>query len=245
VPEPQDRLARALAGITTMLVDDHDVDAVLRLVTGACADLLDVAATGVMVTDPRGGVQVVSASDDRSRFVELLQAQTDQGPCVECMRTGSVVVSTDLRDDVDRWPEFGPEALAVGFRAVHAIPMTLDGRTVGGLNLLHTEPRTLSSPESRLAQVLADLTVLGLSQERDPRRTDLLVERTLTALNDRVLLDHATGLVAGTLDLDPDQARAVIRDHATEVGRPAAGIARAVIDGTLDPTELAVRSTGA
>jgi GAF domain-containing protein len=244
VPETQDRLASALAGITAKLVDDHDVDVVLRSVTGACADLLDVAATGVMVTDPRGGVQVVSASDDRSRFVELLQAQTDQGPCVECMRTGTVVVSADLRHDVDRWPEFAPEALATGFRAVHAIPMRMDGRTVGGLNLLHTEPRALSSSESRLAQVLADLTVLGLSQERDPRRADLLVERTLTALNDRVLLDHATGLVAGTLDLRPDQARAVIRDHAAEVGRPVAEIARAVIDGTLDLTGSAVPPTG-
>jgi GAF domain-containing protein len=230
-----------MAGITAMLVDDYDVDAVLRLVTKACVDLLDVTATGVMITDPRGGVQVVAASDDRSRFVELMQAHTDEGPCVDCMRTGSIVVAADLRQEADRWPVFVPEALAVGFRAVHAIPMAMNGRTVGGLNLLHAEPRELSPSESRLAQVLADLTVLGLSQERDPRRADLLVERTLIALDHRVLLDHATGMVAGALDLDPEQARAVLREHATAVGRPMAEVARAVTTGELDLATLPTR----
>lgn len=169
VPESQDRLATTLAEITVRLVDDHVVDTVLRLVTGACADLPGAAAIGVLVVDPRGGPQVLSASDDRSRFVELLQAQTDQGPCVECVHDGSPVHSADLRQDARRWPEFVPEAVAVGFLAVHAIPLRLVGRAVNGLNLLYDTPRTFELPEVRLAEVLADLTVLGLSQERDPR----------------------------------------------------------------------------
>jgi GAF domain-containing protein len=220
------------------LVDDHDVDTVLRLVTGACADLLGAAAIGVLVVDPRGGVRVVSASDDRSRFLELLQAQSEQGPCVECVRTGSAVHSADLRQDADRWPDFVPEALATGFLAVHATPLRLDGRAVGGLNMLYTAPRSPRPQEARLAGVLADLTVLGLSQERDPRRADLLVERTLRALDDRVLLDHATGLVAGTLDVDPDRARTAIRDHASRTGRPVHEVARAVTDGVLAAAAL-------
>jgi GAF domain-containing protein len=243
VPESHDRLVDALAEITERLVGDHDVDTVLRLVTGACADLLGAAAIGVLVRDPRGGTRVVSASDDRSRFVELLQAHTEQGPCVECVRTGSTVHAPDLRQDVERWPAFVPQALASGFFAIHAFPLTVDGRAVGGLNLLYTEPRELRPPEARLATVLADLTVLGLSQERDPRRADLLVEHTLRALDDRVLLDHATGLVAGTLDVDPDVARTAIRDHAGRTGRPVRQIARAVTDGVLAPADL-VNSSG-
>jgi GAF domain-containing protein len=244
VPESQDRLAAALAEITVRLVDDHDVDTVLRLVTAACADLLGAAATGVLVVDPRGGTQVVSASDDRSRFVELLQAQTEQGPCVECVRTGSVVHSADLRQDVRRWPAFVPEAVTSGFLAIHAIPLHLDGLAVGGLNLLFTAPRALRLPETRLAKVLADLTVLGLSQERAPRRADLLVERTLRALDDRVLLDHATGLVSGALDVDPEVAKTAIRDHARRTGRPVHEVARAVTDGALEAAELVVRPGG-
>ncbi|MEU4805039.1 GAF and ANTAR domain-containing protein [Actinosynnema sp. NPDC023587] len=237
MPAP-DQIAAALSDITAKLVDGHDADAVLRMVTAACTRLLDASATGVMLVDPRGGIKVVAASDERARFVELLQSQIEEGPCVDCIRDGTVVSAADLAREPDRWPGFTPAATAAGYRAVHAIPMRLDNRTLGGLNVLFTGTAHWARWQEDLARALADLAVLGLSQEGDSRRVDRLVEQTLTAMNDRVRLAHATGLVAGGLDLDPERASALIHEHAAQRRTPVRDITRALVDGSLDPTSL-------
>lgn len=239
VPKVPVQLAAVLNSVTTTLVDRHDADAVLRLVTAACTELLGATATGVMLVDPRGGVRVVSASDEHARFIELLQAHTEQGPCVESIRTGGIVNAPDLEAEAERWPDFVPAAVRAGFRAIHAIPMRLDDRTVGGVNLLHTSTWTLTRSQELLAQVLADLATLGLAQERDLRRADRLAEQTLRSLNDRVELAQAVGMVAGVLSIDPDQARAVLVERATRDRTTLRGVARAVTTGALDPAELA------
>lgn len=202
---------------TAILIDRHDPDTVLRLVTAACTRLLGATATGVMLSDPRGGISVVSASDERSRFLELLQTQVDEEPCVDCIKDGVAVAAADLAAD-DRWPAFRPFALDAGYRAIHAVPMRLDQQVVGGLNLLYLEPATLEPWQQSLGQVLADLAILGLSQETGPARIQRLTERTLTTLNDRVQLAHPVGLVADKLDVGVDVARTLILDHAREHG---------------------------
>ncbi len=234
-----DQIAAALSEITAKLVDGHDADAVLRMVTAACTRLLDASATGVMLVDPRGGIKVVSASDERARFVELLQSQVDEGPCVDCIRHDALVSADDLARESYRWPEFTPAATAAGYRAVHAIPVRLHGRTVGGLNVCYTSTAPWERWHEQLARALADLTVLGLSQEGDARRVDRLVEHTLTAMNDRVRIAHATGLVAGALDLDPEQASALIHEHAAAHRTPVRDTTRALVDGSLDPAAVA------
>lgn len=241
MPGVQDQIASVLSEITAGLVDGCDADAVLRMVTAACTRLLGAAATGVMLVDPRGGITVVAASDERARFVELLQSQIDQGPCVDCIRDGGVVSAADLVGEPDRWPAFTAAATAAGYRAVHAIPMRLDGRTFGGLNVLYTRAAPWEQWQEQLVRTLADLTVLGLSREGDSRRVDRLVEQTMTAMNDRVRLAHAVGLVAGTLDLDAEQAAELVHRHAAEHRTTLRELTQGLIDGTLDPATLAAQ----
>ncbi len=232
----RDEVVPALSELTASLTDGHDPDAVLRLVTAACTRFLGAAATGVMLSDPRGGIRVVSASDERSWFVELLQTQVDEGPCIDCIKDG-VAVTADLTAD-DRWPEFRPAALDAGYRAIHAIPMRLDRKVLGGLNLLYLEPAAPDPWQQRLGQVLADLAMVGLSQETGPARVNRLTERTLTTLNDRVHLAHAVGMVAGTLGIGVEEARDRILDHAREHGSQVRDVTRAITNGEVDPAVM-------
>jgi GAF domain-containing protein len=237
-------LADALAEITSQLTGGPDSATVLRLVTDAGTGLLGAAAAGVMLVDPRGGVEVVAASDQPSRFVELLQTQIEQGPCLDCIATGVIVTVQDLEAERARWPVFVPAAVELGYRAVAAIPLRLDGQAVGGLNLLYGETTSWPVWRLRLAQIVSDLAVLGLVQERGARRADRLAERTLTVLNDLVHLDHAVGMVAGSLGLDPAAARTAIADYAQRLQRPLREVARAVTQGDLDPADLTAELHG-
>ena len=229
-------VADALATITAALVSEPDGGVVARLVNDACVALLGASGTGVMVVDPRGGVQLVAASDERSRFVELLQSQIENGPCVDCIRDGVPVAASDLTDE-PRWPDFVAAALEVGFRAVHSVPLRLDGQTVGGLNLLYADVTELATGHRRLAQAFADLAALGLVQERRPRRSDLLIEQTLTVLNDRAHLAQAVGMLAGATRLDVEAARAALIAYARPPRR-LRDVVTAITSGTLDVADV-------
>ncbi len=239
-----DHVSDAFAAITARLAARHDALTVLRAVADACLVVLSADASGVLVSDPRGGVSVAAATDERARFVELLQAQSEDGPCLECITGNSEVASTDLAAE-DRWPRFTPPAREAGFRALHAFPMRLDTRATGGVNVLYTRPTELSSRERRLGQALADLAVLGLTQERDERRAERLAEQTLTTFNDRVRVSQAVGMLAGALRLTPDEARARLTAHARAAGRSLRDIARGITDGSLSPDVVAGESAAA
>jgi hypothetical protein len=230
--EVSDQLAGALLEITTRLVGDADAGAVLELVTGACVDVVGATASGVLTRDPLGGVRVVAASDERAAFVTVLEAQYVDGPSLDCLASGATAGSQDLGKMRDAWPQFVPAAVAAGVQAVYAVPMRLDGDIAGALNLLFTSRVTLDGPRLRLCQILADLAVLGLAQERDGSRSERVFERTLKAVNDRLSLGHAIGLVAGRLDVDVDTARAMIVHRARSTGSPILDVVSAITDGT-------------
>jgi GAF domain-containing protein len=238
VTRVRDTMVEVLGTITTYLLGGHDAGAVLRAVTDACPQLLGIEACGILLADPRGGLEVAAASDERSGFLELLQSQLDQGPCIDCVHADTSVHAEDLRQE-RRWPDFVPAAIQAGYLAVHAIPMLLDGHAVGGLNLFHSAPRTLSDVEQQLAQSLADLAVLGLIQESQaPHRAARLAAQTIAALNDRVVIGQAVGMVAATVEIDADEARALLERHADAQSCSLSKVARDVTDGRLPPAAL-------
>lgn len=239
VTEGREHLADVLVEITTALVSDSDSSELLRLVTASCTELLNASATGLLLADPRGGVEVVAASDETAHFLELLQAHADAGPCVECIDTGQIVSVPDLRDqDQQRWPVFAAAATRAGFAAIHAVPLRLNGRTLGGLNIFHTAATQLSRWQLQAAQGLTDLAVLGLTIEHDARRGARVAESTLTVLNDRIRLAQAVGLVAGARRIDAAAARLLIYRHATRRKIAVRDVAQALTSYELDPAAL-------
>ena len=81
----------------------------------------------------------MASSSEAMRVLELFELQAQEGPCLDCYRTGEPVVNQDLAAANGRWPRFAPEALAAGFRSVHALPMRLRGTVIGALNLFHVD----------------------------------------------------------------------------------------------------------
>lgn len=238
VVEVSDRLADGLVNITTRLVRGAAAGAVLDLVTGACVDVIGAAASGILMREPLGGVRVVAASDERISVVTVLEAQYVDGPSLDCLASGTTAGSSNLAALRDTWPQFVDAAVAAGFHAAYAVPMRLDGETLGGLNLLFSSRAVLDRPRLRLCQVLADLAVLGLAQERDGSRSERVFEQTLKAVNDRHSLGHAIGIVAGHLDIDIDAARAMIVHRARLTGTSSVEVAWTIVDGTVSPYDL-------
>ena len=226
------QLAEAFVEIADTLVDDFDVMDFLHQLTIRCAQVLGVSAAGVLLADQRGALRVVAASTEQTRLLELLQSQTDQGPCPECFHTGRPIAVADLTAVTGRWPRFAAEARKAGFASVHAVPMRLRTDVIGALNLFHTEPGALDQDTLRLGQALADVATIGLLQARAIRQQEVLAEQLQTALNSRVVIEQAKGVIAERRHVDMDQSFTLLRSTARTNNRRLSDLARAVVDGS-------------
>ncbi len=225
--------AEVFVELADTLIDDFDVVDFLHQVTIRCADVLGVSAAGVLLTDQRGALQVMAASTEQSRLLELLQLQIDEGPCPECFRTGKLIVVGDLTTVTERWPSFAGEAIRSGFASVYALPMRLRSEVIGAFNLFDTRTGTLDAETIRLGQALADVATIGLLQERAIRRRETLAEQLQSALNSRIVIEQAKGVIAERRGLDMDRSFEVLRQAARTANRRLSDLARAVIDGSV------------
>lgn len=229
------RVARAFVNLADTMVDDFDLTEFLHMLVDHCVDLLDVDAAGVLLSDQRGGVRMAAASSEKSELLEMFAAETDGGPCVECVRTGEAVVSDDLAADIERWPRYAAAAEACGFGAVHALPMRLRRDVVGALSLLNAEPDGVHAVSTQLGQALADVATIGILQHRTIDNANVLTEQLQTALNSRVIIEQAKGMIAahsGTLS--PEEAFTALRRYARTHHHRLSDLARQVVDGTAD-----------
>jgi transcriptional regulator with GAF, ATPase, and Fis domain len=224
------QLAEAFVELADTLVDDFDVVDFLHQVTVRCAQVLGVSAAGVLLTDQRGTLQVVAASTEQTRLLELLQLQTDQGPCPECFHTGQPIAVADLATAAGRWPHFAAQAREIGFASVHALPMRLRTDVIGALNLFGTQPGALDPDTIRLGQALADVATIGILQARAIHQRDTLAEQLQTALNSRIIIEQAKGVIAERRQLDMDQSFTLLRSTARTTNRRLSDLARAVVD---------------
>jgi GAF domain-containing protein len=225
------QLADVFVEMADTLVDEFDVIDFLHVLTERCVQLLGVSAAGLLLTDGQDTLQLVAASSERTRLLELFQLQTDQGPCVDCFRTGQPVSVVDL-PAAGRWPRFTAAAAEVGFAAVHALPMRLRNECIGALNLFDTHPGALDEDKLRIGQALADVATIGLLQQRSIRHREALTEQLQSALNSRVLIEQAKGVLAERLHLDVADAFALLRNGARSHNRRLSELAQSIVDGS-------------
>jgi GAF domain-containing protein len=230
-----ERLAQTFVDLADTLVANFDLMEFLHTLTEQCVQLLDADAAGLLLADGRGALRLVAASTDKVQVIELFQLQSDEGPCPDCYRTGQIVRIGDLRsaEAISRWPGFAAAAAETGFGGVHAIPMRLREQIIGTLNLFHPVGAGPDPMTARVARSLVDVATIGLLQELALRHQEILTEQLQTALNSRVIIEQAKGILAERYGLDPEQAFTVLRNYARNHNHPLTQLARDVITGTV------------
>ena len=221
-----DLLSDTFVELADTMVADFDVLDFLHMLTDRAVTLLAAAAAGVVLADPRGELRVAAASTEAAGLLELFQLQNDQGPCLECFRTGRPVTAAGLAGPDPRWPRFAHAATQAGFAAVEALPMRLRDQVIGALNLFRAEPGPLGPADLRIAQALADVATIGLLHERTVRRREAVAEQLQAALNSRVVIEQAKGKLAERLGTDMDHAFTMLRDHARTTNQHLTDVAR-------------------
>jgi GAF domain-containing protein len=192
-----------------------------------------------MLVDQHGTLQLMASSSEEMRALELFEMSHDQGPCMDCFANHQPV-NADLRSDdaASRWPQFTAEALRHSVTAVQALPMRLRGQTIGALNIFHTLGAGLDDHDIALAQALADIATIALLQRKALISSEVLSEQLQEALNDRIVIEQAKGLLAERGQLDVDTAFKVLRGYCRASRLPLTRTARELVTGERDGDDV-------
>lgn len=231
-------VSQAFMNLADSMVSGVDVVDLLGGLATDCARLLDITSAGLLLADRHAVLHVVAASDEATRTLEVFQLQRDQGPCLDCFRSGSAVGVADLAEEAERWPDFVPAALEAGFASVHAVPLRLAKNVLGALGLFGTSPGRLNDDDLRLGQALAHVASVALVADRATTDRTLLAEQLQNALNSRVLIEQAKGLLAQLGGLDMDQAFAALRRYSQDHNERLSSVAGRVTSRELPAQDL-------
>ena len=215
------------------LVADFDIIDMLTMLADRCVELVDADAVGILLADADGNLRVMAASSEQARLLELFQLQNEQGPCVEAFRSRQPVSCTELREALERWPRFTPYAVGAGFKGVYALPLRLRDSTIGAMNLFKTKAGPMPADHVQLAQALADVASVAILQDQAARKTRVRDLQLRNALDSRVIIEQAKGILRERTGIDMAEAFNLIRHHARVSNLQLTGVAEQIVAGTL------------
>ena len=229
----QRQLLETFAKLADTLVADYDVVDLLQLLVDTCRDVLEMTAAGILLANSRGELELVVSTSEASRLVEMMQLSAESGPCIESFRSGQRVAVRDIAGADEEWRAFRDSALAQGFRSMDALPLRLREHTIGTLNLLRASVGSAPEDSILAAQAFADVATIGILHERSLRESAILSEQLQAALNSRIIIEQAKGVVSHTRGVSIDEAFALIREYARSHGIGLSVVAGRLVDRSL------------
>jgi GAF domain-containing protein len=236
--EREELLVETLVTLADTLVDTYDLIDFMQTLAERCVELLDVSEAGIMLADTDGQLRHVACSSEEMRLVELFELQVGEGPCFDAYST-HVAISCDSLDEAEaRWPLFAPHARDGGFASVSAVPMRLRSEVIGALNLFSIRNVALNQHDVAVAQAMADIATIGILQERAIHDSRAFSSQLEAALDSRIVIEQAKGIVAERNRVGVDEAFQQIRQFARNHNRLLSETARQIIAGALPTTTL-------
>lgn len=233
VPPGIQELVETLAGFARTLAHGYEISDVLYDLTARAAAMLRIEGAGVSLL--QGNViEFVTADRELFRSLGLVQEQQQEGPSIDAVRTGTVITCADLGAD-DRWPAYGTRAQEVGVWSVAGIPLRLDETTIGAVDLYQDRVHEWSRSELTLVRILCDMAtsyVVNASELDQQRRT---AEQLQRALDSRVVIEQAKGIIAAQRHVTVDDAWRILRKHANDHRATLHSTADAVVRLGLRP----------
>jgi len=227
-----DETGRGLVALTDIVVTGLELPAQRNKLTAVCADLLDVQAVSLMTLDSDGALELAAASEETAELLTRFELAYDQGPGVDAYRTGERVSCDDLTAARLRWPRFAPVALDAGVAATFGLPCKLWDDVIGAMILYMNAPRPMSDDSVEFSQNLVNTVSLGVTAHRG-RELAVRAAQLQGALDSRIMIEQAKGMLAERTNVTVDEAFALLRDYSRRTGSKMRHVAQDVVKGVL------------
>lgn len=230
-PNKDDNFFARIVSLADALATDFDVLETANALVHGCVDFLSVRDAGIVVENDQHRLQVLATTSEETRILEFLELQSNEGPCLEAFDCGTPVAAPDLLRGGQRWPTFKTYAVDLGFLSAYAVPLHLHDRTIGALNLFCTTPQGLDEHEIETAVQMATMATLGIMTHWTVSHHETLSRQLQHALDSRVVIEQAKGVVAERSGVSMGAAFELIRSAARSSRRSLSEVAEDVVRG--------------
>jgi len=228
----ESRLATTFVRLADTLVVGFDMVDLLQSLVETSADLLDRSAAGLVLSDGNAQLEPVASTSEEIARIELLAVRSGEGPSIACVASGSAVSIENLGEDM-HWPAYSSYAQSLGFASVHTVPLRLRTTVIGALSVYGDHIGPLASADAAVAQSLADIATISILQERALRESGIAVEQLQHALNSRVIIEQAKGVVAYVRGVGMDDAFNLMRRYSRSNNVPLREVAARIVERSL------------
>lgn len=234
-------LSDGIAALTALCLPAAPVEDGVAAVIGATRRILAVTGAGLMLVDASGALRHVGATDPPARVLEDAQEDLLEGPGVDCLVLGGRAASDDLASD-GRWPRLSGRVAPEGVRAVLAVPVRLGGSPVGSLTVYHDAPYSWDESDIAAIGAYRDVAERLLGSAVSERRSGVVVEQLQTALERRVAIERAVGVLMERHGIGPVIAFGALRRAARDARRPVADVAAETLEGGRSASRVLARA---
>ena len=223
-----DGVRQALDQLADLRTSPVSVEEALDQVVASADALFGVDGTVLMLVDRGQVLRNLAVSDPRAALLEELQAEHEEGPCVDAFDDKEPVAADDLSRE-DRWPAFSPDAARRDLLAVLASPIPYSEQAVGVVAVFAAEPHPWTEAEREAIVAFTDLVALLILNAMEATERGRLAAELQVALDSRVVIEQAKGVLVGRHGLTTRQAFERLRRAARDQRRPLAEVSRAVV----------------
>ena len=227
-------LERALTQLADLRTSPVTVEAALRSIVESADALFQVDGSALMLVDRDQVLRNLAVSHLRAAMLEELQAEHGEGPCVDAYDEKQTVWADDLGRE-ERWPGFSPVAAGHGLAAVLASPIPYSSEAVGVVAVLSSEPHPWTEAEQEGIVAFTDLAAMLILNAMAAKERGRMALELQGALDSRVVIEQAKGVLVGRHGLSPRQAFERLRGLARDQRRPLAEVAAAVVGAAQRP----------
>jgi GAF domain-containing protein len=231
----EEHLEHTLASVAEALAQARSVTDLLHDLVDDANKIFDICGAAIVMADEEHRLRPVTAGIEAIASLEMIEERTRQGPCHEVHRLGEPLRITDLQDHADRWPDLAAAAARTGIVATAGVPLHIEGFEFGVLTLYDTRPHQWTDRQIEVAQLLADTTTAYIVYASAYRQATVIVDQLKHALEARVVIEQAKGVLANERNIRVDEAFQVLRQHARDRNAKLSEVAHAVVSLDLRP----------
>ena len=202
-------VSRAISDLATLALVRGDLRGMLARLWWASVELLDAAAAGVVLFEAHGESRLTAASDDVA-FEALARRREAVG------LNGNLSPVGDA--GLDLW----------------TVPMRANNEAVGSLDLYRRTAHPMSVHQAEIARTLASVATGLVWRVRAHERDRALADQLQRALDSRIVIEQAKGVLSAQLGVTVDDAFEVLRSATRSRGVRIHQLATAVVERSID-----------
>jgi GAF domain-containing protein len=226
-------------------VDEFDISRFVATFVARTCELFGASAeVGLALADESGQLATQGVSSPRPEIREVFELHHREGPAADAFRTGAALLHEHLDGEGARWPTFVLRAEPLGFRVAHAVPMRVRSETVGVASVLQTDDGVMADAELQLFVLLVDAATIALLQQRRLSQAFELTQQLQEALESRVVIEQAKGIIAARIEGDMQTAFELLRRYARRGNQTLAKVAGDVVAGLVSASILQEQDRG-